>query len=126
MNPSEVERWLGAYGRAWETKDPEAAVQLFTEDATYQETPFDEPMRGRDAIRTYWLQVEPSQDDISFGSEVLHAGGDRALVHWWASYANVKTGEPTRLDGIFILEFDHSGRCRSLREWWHADPRPAF
>jgi uncharacterized protein (TIGR02246 family) len=126
MNPSEVQRWLGAYGRAWETKDPEAAVRLFTEDATYQETPFDEPMRGREAIRTYWSQVEPSQDDISFGSEVLHVGSDRALVHWWASYTNVKTGEPTKLNGIFLLEFDDSGLCRSLREWWHADPRPAF
>ena len=31
--------WFDAYGRAWETKDPPAAVELLTEDATYRETP---------------------------------------------------------------------------------------
>ena len=39
--------WLDAYGGAWETKEPAAAADLFTEDATYHETRFDEPMRRR-------------------------------------------------------------------------------
>ena len=83
-------------------------------------------MRGREAIRRYWSEVEPSQDDISFGSEILSVGGERAFVHWWASYRNLKTGAPTKLDGMFLLFFDGEGLCRSLQEWWHADPAPAF
>jgi uncharacterized protein (TIGR02246 family) len=126
MDPTQLERWLAAYGQAWETKDPEAAVRLFSEDATYQETPFDEPMRGREAIRAYWAQVPEHHREISFGSEVLYVDGSPGIAHWWASYTNVKTGEPTKLDGIFLLEFDDSGLCRSLREWWHADPAPAL
>jgi len=39
--------WLDAYGKAWETRNPEAAAALFTENGTYQVTPFLEPMRGR-------------------------------------------------------------------------------
>ncbi|MGH2709903.1 MAG: nuclear transport factor 2 family protein [Actinomycetota bacterium] len=124
--PDELKDWLAAYGRAWETKDPEAAVALFTEDAAYQESPFDEPMVGHDAIRSYWSEVEPNQDDISFEAKILSVGGERAFVHWKASYTNLKTGVPTRLDGMFLLFFDGEGLCRSLQEWWHADPSPSF
>ena len=126
MDRGGVERWLVAYGRAWETMDPDAAAMLFTEDATYRETPFSEVMGGRDAVRDYWSEVPQHQRDISFGSDVLHVEADRAIVHWWASYTRITTGEPTRLDGMFLLEFDRSAQCRSLREWWHADPRPSF
>ena len=57
MDSGVLGRWLDAYGRAWETKDPEAAADLFAEDATYHETPFDEPMRGRAEISGYWSDV---------------------------------------------------------------------
>jgi uncharacterized protein (TIGR02246 family) len=125
LNRPDLESWLERYGRAWERKDPNAAITLFTEDATYRETPFDEVMSGREAIRAYWQQIPDTQDDISFGSEVLHAGGDRAFVHWWARYVRIRDGQRVRLDGAFVLEFEN-GLCRSLREWWHADPGPAF
>jgi hypothetical protein len=83
-------------------------------------------MRGHGAIRSYWAEVEQTQDDITFDSEILSVGGERAFVHWWASYLNKRTGQPTKLDGMFLLFFDGQGRCRSLQEWWHADPAPAF
>ena len=96
---------------------------LFTDDATYRETPFDQVMTGRQAIRAYWQEeVLEAQDDISFGSEILHVAGDRAFVNWWCFYLRVRDGARFRLDGAFDLEFDpDTGLCRSLREWWHAD-----
>jgi ketosteroid isomerase-like protein len=80
-------------------------------------------MAGRDAIRAYWqAEVVESQDDISFGSDVLHVDGDRAFVHWWSSFVRTRDGVRFRLDGAFVLEFDpEAGLCRSLREWWHSD-----
>jgi len=45
---------MDQYGVASETSDPAVAAALFAEDAVYQETPFDEPMRGREAIYRYW------------------------------------------------------------------------
>jgi ketosteroid isomerase-like protein len=82
-------------------------------------------MTGREAIRAYWQQIPDHQEDISFGSDVLHVDGDRAFVHWWASYARKRDGQRVRLDGAFVLEFA-DGLCRFLREWWHADREPAF
>jgi hypothetical protein len=106
--------------------DPEAAVELFTPDATYRETPFEEVMRGRDAIHAYWSEIPDYHKDVSFGSEVLVVQSDLAVAHWWVSLFRVKSGERARSDGIFLLEFDQgSGLCRSLREWWHRDPEPS-
>jgi hypothetical protein len=85
-------------------------------------------MAGREAIRTYWrAEVVDRQDDISFGSDVLHVEDDRAFVHWWVSYVRVRDGERFRLDGAFVLDFDRppacaapsgSGGTRTLRSEW--------
>jgi ketosteroid isomerase-like protein len=113
-----LQAWLDAYGRAWEEMDPDAGAGLFAEDATYRETPFDEPMRGREAIREYWRGVPQAQRDIRFEHEVLAADGDRAIAWWRARFRRVRTGDVVTLDGIFVLAFDEDGRCSSLREWW--------
>jgi uncharacterized protein (TIGR02246 family) len=118
MDRERLERWLDAYGRAWETMDPDAAVALFTEDASYQETPFDDPMRGRDQIRSYWAGVPEAQRDIRFEHRILAVVGDRGIAHWRASFTRVPTGATVILDGIFVLDFDREGRCGTLREWW--------
>ena len=120
MIPREdIGRWLDAYGQAWETRDAHAIGELFTEEATYQETPFVEPMRGRPAIREYWMSaVVRTQQQIRFGYEVLAVAGDSCLAHWWASFTRVSTQAPVKLDGIFLLTFTSEGLCCELREWW--------
>jgi len=115
----DFEKWLDAYGHAWETRDPQAIAELFTEEATYQETPFVEPMRGRAAIREYWMNaVVRTQQQIRFGYEILAVAGDSCIAHWWASFIRVATQARVKLDGIFLLTFTSGGLCRELREWW--------
>ena len=119
-----LEDWLSRYGRAWETADPDAAGDLFTEDATYRETPFDELMEGRDEIRRYWQEIPDTQRDISFGWEVV--GTDPVVVRWRAGYLRLRDRARITLDGVFLLEFEEaSGLCRTLREWWHLHEAPA-
>ena len=103
---------------AWEGKDPEAAAELFTDDASYQESPYDEPMRGRSAIVQYWSHVPRTQDDIHFSYDIITLTSDVAVVHWSASFIRIPSKIKVRLDGIFLLNFDESDRCKSLREWW--------
>ncbi|HEX6207353.1 MAG TPA: nuclear transport factor 2 family protein [Actinomycetota bacterium] len=123
MTPEALRSWLDAYGRAWETRDPEAAVELFSPDATYRETPFDEIMEGREVIRQYWQQVPDYQRDIEFGYEIVAV--EPVVVRWWSAYTKISSGDRVKLDGVFLLEFDEAGFCTSLREWWHADETPA-
>ena len=119
MDHESLKLWLDAYGRAWETRDPAAVVELFSEDATYQETPFSEPMHGRDAIRQYWVDsVENYQEQIHFESEILAIVGDVGIARWRASFVRVATGKGVRLDGVFLLTFSAQGLCRKLQEWW--------
>jgi nuclear transport factor 2 (NTF2) superfamily protein len=124
MDQPALEDWLARYGRAWETADPDAAAALFTEDATYRETPFDEVMKGRDAIRRYWQEIPDTQRDISFAWDVVAT--DPVVVRWRAGWVRIRDGRAITLDGVFLLEFDEaSGLCRTLREWWHLDEGPA-
>ena len=119
MNRKIFEQWLAAYGRAWVDRDPEAAASLYTDDATYQVTPFDQPLRGRSAIHKYWTGVAKTQERILFDHEILAITDGFGIARWWASFLILPQSLDTRLDGIFLISLDSSGRCQSLREWWH-------
>lgn len=123
MNERAFKSWLDAYGRAWETGDPQAAAALFTQEATYQETPFDAPMRGQDAIIAYWSDVPRTQADIHFGYDILATTADLGIAHWWATFVRVPSGVHVKLDGIFTVALDEDNRCRTFREWWHRQER---
>lgn len=123
MDETSFEEWLEGYKRAWEQMDADAAVELFAEDATYQETPFDEPMRGRDAIRSYWSDVPLAQKEIAFGYEVLSVAGDQGIARWWCDFRRIPTDSKVKLDGIFVVHFSN-GKAIAFREWWHRKETP--
>jgi ketosteroid isomerase-like protein len=119
MDREIFEAWLGAYGLAWERGDPQAAAGLFAEDASYHETPFDEPMRGRAQIAEYWSEVPRSQDDIRFSYEILATSEREGVAHWNADFLRLPARTPVTLDGILLARLDADGRCTEFREWWH-------
>jgi ketosteroid isomerase-like protein len=110
--------WLDGYKRVWEEKDPDGVAALFTEDGTYAWGPYEEPLRGRDAIRERWAEVTAAQSDVSFAFEPLGAtdSGD-GIAHWSCSF-NVEALR-IDLDGIFIVTIAEDGLCSEFREWWN-------
>jgi hypothetical protein len=121
MDHAIFKSWLHAYGRAWESRDPRAAADLFTEDGSYQVTPFVPPLLGRQAIFEYWEGVSQTEEDIRFGFEILAVKLDLGVARWWASFVRNPPGLKTKLDGIFVISLDAAGRCNSLKEWWHKE-----
>lgn len=121
---SSFEAWLERYKRAWEDKEPDAARDLFTEEATYQESPFDEPMRGRDAIRSYWSDIGTTQDDIHFGYEIISDTEGQGIARWWCDFRRLPSGGKVKLDGIFLVHFS-GDRATAFREWWHRKETPS-
>lgn len=119
MDENAFSGWLTRYGHAWESGDPLMAADLFTEDATYQETPFDEPMQGRQAIMDYWAEVPITQKEISFSFTPMAVAGDEGIANWRATYIRVSSGAAVTLDGIMLCIFAEDGCCRSFSEWWH-------
>jgi hypothetical protein len=118
MTHGEFKVWLDAYARAWISCDAEAAAELYAAEATYQETPFVQPMRGREEILAYWQHVCRSQQGVKFGYEILASTAEIGIAHWWGSFTRVADKTRVSLDGIFVITLDAGGRCTSLREWW--------
>jgi ketosteroid isomerase-like protein len=119
MDRPTFESWLDTYKRAWETRDPEAAADLFTADAAYHETPFGEPARGRDGILDYWANATRNQEDIEFSYEVLTTTETIGIARWLSQFTSLTSNSAVELDGIFLIKLDVVGKCNELREWWH-------
>jgi SnoaL-like domain len=119
MNAESFQAWLDSYRSAWEARDPQAAQALFAEGATYQETPFDEPLRGREAVFAYWAEAPRTQDQVRFKGEVLAVSERGGVARWQASFVRVPSGVRVELDGIFLVQLDQENRCREFQEWWH-------
>jgi ketosteroid isomerase-like protein len=119
-----VQRWLDAYVEAWKSYDREAIAALYAEDAECRYHPYDEPIRGREAIVESWFGAgdgAPSQDregtyDASYRPVAID--GDLAVVVGTSSYAD----PPTVYDNCWIVRFDDSGRCREFTEWFMERP----
>jgi ketosteroid isomerase-like protein len=117
MTREQVQAWLDAYVSAWRTYDTDAIADLFSADAEYRYHPYDEPLRGPDAIAADWQgdRDEPGSWEARY--EPLLVEGDRAVA----------TGE-TRYEGgqafsnLFVLAFDEGGRCREFTEWYMEHP----
>lgn len=110
---------LDRYGRAWESFDGDAWVDLFAEHAEYHEEPFEPPLVGHNAIRAYLLEASGAQDQVEFTVERHWVSGSTVLAAWHASFVRRPTRSRVRLAGFMTLEVGSDGRIERLREWWH-------
>jgi hypothetical protein len=125
MDVKTFRHWLDAMIRAWESRDPLAARALFSDDATYQETPFDEPMRGIEAIFRYWSEVPKVQDEVKCECEVLAVAEGLGVARWRTTFVRIPSRVRVELDGILTVRLDDRGRCREFLEWWHRREQPS-
>jgi ketosteroid isomerase-like protein len=116
--------WLRAYVLAWETYDPDAVADLFSDDATYSYFPFDEPIRGRLAIVASWLEGKDPAGTYEARYEPVAVDGNLAVAQGRSRYFKdaSKTELVREYDNVFLIEFDDDGRCRSFREWYMRPP----
>ena len=116
MTHDDASRWLTAYIDAWRTYDPEAIGSLFADDAEYRYHPWDEPVRGADAIADDWLEApdEPGTYDSHY--EPYAVEGSRAVALGTSDYAASGDAPARRFHNAFFLEFDGAGACRSFTE----------
>jgi len=109
----QVQVWLDAYVAAWRSYERDAIVALFTEDVSYRYLPFDEPLRGAEAVADSWLadRDEPGTWEAEYAPALI--SGQEAIV----------TGETRYTDGevfsnLWQLEFAPDGRCSRFVEWY--------
>ena len=133
MQRDDVDRWLQAYVEAWKTYDPERIAALFSPDVRYRYHPYDEPLRGRDAVVASWLgEGEPAgactrDPPGTYGAtyRTIAVDGDTAIATGSSRYSPAPGAPPNRVfDNCFVIRFDASGRCRGFTEWYIERPHP--
>ncbi len=120
IDNNSFQEWMEAYGKASEENDPQTSADLFTQDARYYETPFKEPIVGKDAIYQYWDSGARNLKDKESSFEILAVKGNQGIARWKAKFVNIHSGNRVALDCIFLVEFDEDLKCRLFREWWHS------
>jgi ketosteroid isomerase-like protein len=110
-------RVMTDYARAWETRDADRVLTLFTEDATYQENPFTEPMAGHAAIRNYWEGATRQHREVRFRWQFVCASGDLRVIEWSCAFRRTDVAGSLELRGIMLIEF-RGERIFRFRECW--------
>lgn len=109
---------LDMHGNASKENDPQASAELFARNAKYYETPFDEPMIGRDAIRKYWDLGAQNLRDKESTHEVLSVKDNLGIAHWQSNFTVVESDKRFALECLFVVEFGEDELCQSFHEWW--------
>ena len=117
--------WLEGYERAWRTPGTEALREIFSEDATYQLAPYEQPIAGLDAIASMWEREREGPDEqFTMAGEVIAVDGEVAVARVEVHYA----GPPPReYRDLWIVRLDDGGRCVAFEEWpfWPGQARIA-
>ena len=124
MDQKNFKSWLDLYGRAWKTKNPNLIKKLFTQDATYQEKSFEDPIMGIDSITEYWSLVSQTQENVNFCYDILSVDGNQGIAHWSASFIRRQPQTRIELDGIFVINLNPENKCINFREWWQSKKSP--
>ena len=126
MEKADVQRWLDAYVAAWKSYDRDAIEALFSEDVEYRYHPYDEPIRGRDAVVASWLgeadnadassRDEPGTYDAAYAPAAVD--GNVAVAVGASTY----TQPAAVYDNCFLMQFDADGRCSEFTEFFMKRP----
>jgi ketosteroid isomerase-like protein len=120
-----VRRWLAEYEAAWRAPGTEALAVIFTDDAGYRQSPYQEPVAGLDAIRRMWDDEREGPDEVfTIATDILAIDGPIAVVR-----AEVRYGNPLRQEyrDLWIMQLGDDGRCNWFEEWpyWPGQARAA-
>ncbi len=118
----EAAAWLARYVDAWRSYDREAIGALFAAEARYRYHPFDEWIRGRDAIVESWFDEpdEPGTYEASY--EPVAIDGDVVVAAGTSTYRKADGSIRAIYDNCFLMRFDSSGLCTEFTEWFIERP----
>jgi len=117
-----VSRWLAGYEAAWRAPGTVGLAGLFTHDATYLKSPYEQPMTGLDAIRQMWEHEREGPDEVfSLATDIVAVDGPTAVIR-----AKVCYGDPPSQEyrDLWVLRLADDGRCTWFEEWPYWPGRP--
>ena len=122
MEREQVGRWLAAYVEAWKSYDREAIGRLFSEDAEYCYHPYDEPIRGREAIVESWFEDPDEAGTYEGRYEPIAVDGETTVATGSSTYYAADGSVEKVYDNCYVIRFTSDGRCRAFTEWFMERP----
>jgi ketosteroid isomerase-like protein len=121
---SSVREWLTGYEVAWRAPGTKGLADLFTEDATYLQSPYEQPVTGLDAIGRMWEREREGPGEIfTLATDIVAVDGQVAVVRAEVSYGDPPTQE---YRDLWVIRFaaEGDGRCAWFEEWpfWPEQP----
>ncbi len=110
-----VSRWLAGYERAWRAPGTGNLASLFTGDATYRQSPYEQPITGLDAIKRMWEEERDGPGEVfTLAADILAVDGPTAVIR-----AEVCYGDPPRQEyrDLWVIRLADDGRCTWFEEW---------
>jgi hypothetical protein len=122
IDRAQVEDWLARYERAWRTAGTETLRELFTDDASYRMSPYEDTLVGLERIGEMWEAERKGHDEIfSTTSEIIAVDADTAVVR-----VEVLYGDPVDREyrDLWLIDFAEDGRAAAFEEWpyWPGQP----
>jgi ketosteroid isomerase-like protein len=117
LTPGDGQDLFARYKWARERRDPDRALELFSEDAEVRPDPFEPPLAGALAIREHWNAVVASQVHVEFDAETVWVAGRTVLCSWHGAYTRRRNGDRIRQRGFMTAEVDGDGLVARLRSW---------
>ena len=118
MTHNDVQVWLDRYVAAWSSYDPVAIGELFAEEAEYRYHPWDEALKGRDAIVESWVSDKDDPGSWEAHYDVWTFDGERASAIGESRYTNPDGSFRTLYYNNWTLRFDRHGRCVEFVEYF--------
>jgi ketosteroid isomerase-like protein len=109
---------IDEFGRGWSRGKVDVMMSVFSTDPVFVETPFAEPMRGLEAVRSYWADVPMHQSEISFTSGEIFAAGPWFSTEFKCTFRRRRTGEWVDARGAIFCETD-GAKITEMRMYWH-------
>ena len=107
--------WVRRYEEAWREPGTQLLDGLFTPDATYRTSPYEDPFEGLEEIERMWERERKGPDEpFALRTEVIAADDCTGVVR-----AEVDYGKPVKQSyrDLWVIELREDGRARSFEEW---------
>ena len=119
VDTASVMAWVRRYEDAWRAGDLAAVEGLFTEEAHYRPSPYDDSEVGHDAIKAFWRDDEGATFEVQ--AEPVAVQDRTAVVRVVVRYLEPRTQEYTDL---WVVRFATDGRAEDFEEWAYWPGRP--
>ncbi|NJM27510.1 MAG: SnoaL-like domain-containing protein [Pseudanabaena sp. RU_4_16] len=105
------------YFAATRAMDVEAYLAAFAPDAINYDPVGGDPLKGKEAMRQFFLSISGLFDRVGLTEEFVTVAGNEVAVKWKGGGIS-KNGKAVIFEGIDIFELNSEGLIQTLKAYW--------